>query len=117
MATRHKHKKTSLKDWPTVYQEIKGMPELDEHEKILFARFAAATPDERWRMNVRYLRSLDCWGRSALKKFASLKFHRCKIPVMPLESVQNSKAAPTRAEDSVHIHYTTRVLRLRRKTK
>ncbi len=44
---------------------------LDEHEMILFARFAAATPDERWQMNVNYLRSLNSWGRSALKKFGS----------------------------------------------
>jgi len=54
-----------------VYRKLKGMSGLDEHEKILFARFAAATPDERWQMNVNYLRSLNCWGRSALKKFDS----------------------------------------------
>ena len=47
------------------------MSSLDDHEKILFARFAAATPDESWDMNVSYLRSLGCWGRSALKKFDS----------------------------------------------
>jgi len=47
------------------------MRSLDEHEKVLFARFAAATPDERWQMNVNYLRSLNCWGRLALKKFGS----------------------------------------------
>ena len=64
-------KPTSLKDWPKVYQKLRGMRGLDDHEKVLFARFAAATPDERWAMNVSYLRSLGCWGRSALKKFAS----------------------------------------------
>ena len=63
--------KTSLKDWPKVYRKIAGMAGLDEHEKVLFARFAAATPDERWQMNVNYLRSLDCWGHSAAKKFGS----------------------------------------------
>ena len=63
--------KTSLKDWRKVYRKLEGMSSLDEHEKILFARFAAATPDERWEMNVNYLRSLGCWGRSALKKFGS----------------------------------------------
>ncbi len=62
---------TSLKDWRKVYRKIRRMHGLDEHEKVLFARFAAATPDERWRMNMNYLRSLDCWGRSALKKFDS----------------------------------------------
>jgi hypothetical protein len=63
--------KTSLKDWPMIYQRIKRMRGLDEHEKILFARFAAATHDERWQMNVSYLRSLGLWGRSAMKRFAS----------------------------------------------
>ena len=63
--------KTSLKDWPKIYKRIKNMRGLDEHEKILFARFAAATPDERWQMNVNYLRSLGLWGRSALKRFDS----------------------------------------------
>lgn len=61
--------KSSLKDWPKVYRKLAGMRGLDEHEKVLFARFAAATPDERWEMNASYLRSLHCWGRSALKKF------------------------------------------------
>jgi len=63
--------KTSLKDWPKVYRKIKRMRGLDEHEKILFARSLAATPDERWRMNETFLRSFGLWGRSALKKFAS----------------------------------------------
>ena len=64
-----KKDKTSLKDWPKVYERIKGMRGLDEHEKILFARFAAATPDERWQMNVNYLRSLGLysyWDRKKL---------------------------------------------------
>ena len=63
--------KTTLKDWPKVYRKLKGMPGLDEHELILFARFAAATPDERWQMNVNYLRSLGLWGRSTVKKSGS----------------------------------------------
>jgi len=60
--------KTSLKDWPIVYERIKHVRGLDEHEKVLYARCLAATPDERWQMNVAYLRSLGLWGRSALKK-------------------------------------------------
>jgi len=60
-----------LKDWPRVYRKIKRMRGMDEHEKILFARSLAATPDERWQMNVAFLRSHGLWGRSALKKFAS----------------------------------------------
>jgi len=63
--------KTSLKDWPKVYRKLKGMSSLDEHGKILFARFAAATPDERWQMNVNYLRSLGLWGHSKLKESGS----------------------------------------------
>jgi hypothetical protein len=62
--------KTSLKDWPKVLRKLKGLRGMDEQEKILFARCAAATPDERWQMNENYLRSLNCWGRSGLKKFA-----------------------------------------------
>ncbi len=63
--------KTSLKDWKRAYRRLKNAPGLDEHERILYARSIAATPDERWQMNVNFLRSLDCWGRSALKKLGS----------------------------------------------
>jgi len=63
--------KTSLKDWPKVYERIKNAPGLDEHEKVLYARSLAATPEERWQMNETFLRSFGLWGRSALKKFAS----------------------------------------------
>jgi hypothetical protein len=63
--------KTSLKDWAKVYERIKTVRGLDEHEKILYARSLAATPDERWRMNEIYLRSFGLWGRSALKTFGS----------------------------------------------
>ena len=63
--------RTTLKDWPKVYERIKDAPGLDEHEKILYARSLAATPDERWQMNERFLRSFGLWGRSALKKFGS----------------------------------------------
>ena len=60
-----------LKDWEKMYQKIKNVPGLDEHEKILYARTLAATPDERWQLNETYLRSLGLWGRSGLKKFGS----------------------------------------------
>ena len=46
-----------------MYDRIKDVQGLDEHEKILYARSMAATPEERWGMNVRYLRSLGLWGR------------------------------------------------------
>jgi hypothetical protein len=64
-------KRTSLKDWPKIHARIKRVRGLDEHEKILYARSLAATPDERWRMNETFLRSFGLWGRSALKKFVS----------------------------------------------
>ena len=60
-----------LKDWPKLYQKTKHIRGFDEHEKILFARSLSATPDERWQMNVTYLRSLGLWGRSKLKKSGS----------------------------------------------
>ncbi len=63
--------KTSLKDWPRVFEQIKNVRGLDEHEKVLYARSLAATPDERWRMNETFLRSLGLWGRSGLKTFGS----------------------------------------------
>lgn len=63
--------KTSLKDWRKTFKRIQHVRGLDEHEKVLYARSLAATPDERWQMNVTFLRSLGLWGRSSLKKFAS----------------------------------------------
>jgi hypothetical protein len=35
---------------------FKGVKELSEEERILFARSLAATPDERWRMHENFLR-------------------------------------------------------------
>ncbi len=57
---------TTLKDWRKVYRRSKNAPGLDEHEKILYARSLAATPEERWKMNETYPRSLGLWGRSGL---------------------------------------------------
>lgn len=64
-------KTTSLKDWRKVYGRIKSARGLDEHEKVLYARSLAATPEERWQMNETFLRSFGLWGRSALEKFVS----------------------------------------------
>ena len=60
-----------LKDWPKVYEKIKAVRGLDEHERVMFARSLAATPEERWAMNVTYLRSLDLWGRYKKKGYVS----------------------------------------------
>jgi len=57
-----------LKDWRKVYRKLRRMRGLDEHEKVLYARSLAATPDERWEQNVVFLRSLGLWGRSRRKK-------------------------------------------------
>jgi hypothetical protein len=61
----------AAKNWEKEYRRIKDVPGLDEHERILFAKSLAATPDERWARNVAVLKSLGFWGRSALKKFDS----------------------------------------------
>jgi hypothetical protein len=58
-----------IKGWKRAYRSLAGMDELSEKDKILFARFAVATPDQRWQMNENYLRSLGCWGRCALDRF------------------------------------------------
>src|SRR6185503_13142293 len=50
--------KTKLKDWPKVYRKIKHVRGLDEHEKVLYARSLAATPEERLEMNFNCLRLL-----------------------------------------------------------
>lgn len=71
MAPGMKKTKTSLKDWPKVYRRLQRAPGFDEHEKILYARSLAATPEERWQMNETFLRSLGLWGPSGLKKLSS----------------------------------------------
>ena len=50
-----------------------------------------------------------------LKKARVMKFHGCAIPVMPLESIRQSKVAMMREKDSAHIHYIDETLRLKRK--
>jgi hypothetical protein len=47
-------------------ERVKG---LSEHERLLFARSLAATPDERWRMHENFLRSLDLYTRSSRKAY------------------------------------------------
>lgn len=63
--------KTSLKDWPKVYRKLGRMRGLNEEEKIQLVRCLTATPDERWEMNVNFLRSLSLWGRSRKRVSAS----------------------------------------------
>ena len=70
MTSKHEHENKPQR-LAKIYQRIKHVRGLDEHEKILYARSLAATPDERWQMNETFLRSFGLWGRSSLKKFAS----------------------------------------------
>ena len=49
----------------------RGLPELSEHEAILFARSMAATPDQRWELNTKFLRSLGFSSLSAKRKLSS----------------------------------------------
>jgi hypothetical protein len=44
-------------------------PHLSEHERILIARSLAATPDERWDVNQKFLRSVGLSTLSERKKF------------------------------------------------
>jgi hypothetical protein len=48
---------------------LRKVPGLSEHERILFARSLAATPDERWEMHQAHLRSLGLLTRSQRKAF------------------------------------------------
>jgi hypothetical protein len=51
-----------------VFHRISSAPGLSEHEKHLFARTLAASPDQRWQMLRNYLQSLGLLTRSQQKK-------------------------------------------------
>ena len=57
------------KKMAVVLKELKKDRSLSEHERLLFARSLAATPDERWRMHENFLRSLGLFTRSERKAF------------------------------------------------
>ncbi len=59
----------SKKKLREVMEQLKGVAGLSEHERILFARSLAATPDERWRLHENFLRSLNLFTRSSRKAF------------------------------------------------
>lgn len=52
-------------------RKLRHLPELSEHEAILFARSLSATPDQRWAMNARFLSSLGFSTLSAKQKLTS----------------------------------------------
>lgn len=55
--------KTTFKDWPKVYRKLKGMRGLDDDYVIRLSKALAATPDERWALNVKKMTELGFWGR------------------------------------------------------
>jgi hypothetical protein len=57
------------KKFQQVLRKLENLPELDEHERILFARSLAATPDERWEMHQNFLRSHNLFTRSDRKRY------------------------------------------------
>ena len=59
------------KKYRSVLRKLRLLAELSEHERILFARSLAATPDERWEMNVSFLRSLGFSTLSAKRRLLS----------------------------------------------
>jgi len=54
--------KTRFKDWPKVYERIKGMRGMTQKEKVLLAQGLAATPEERLKMHDDRLRSLGLYS-------------------------------------------------------
>ncbi len=59
------------KEYRAILRKLRRLPELSEHEAILFARSLAATPDQRWEMNTSFLRSLGFSSLSAKRKLIS----------------------------------------------
>ena len=57
------------KKFQSVKKRLDRVKGLSEHEKILFARSLAATPDERWKMHEDFLRSLNLYTRSSRKAY------------------------------------------------
>jgi hypothetical protein len=54
--------KTTLKDWPKVYEKIKRMRGMTLKEKVLLAQGLAATPEERLEMHDGHLRLLGLYS-------------------------------------------------------
>ena len=50
-------------------ERLKALPHLGEAERLLIARSLSATPDERWRLNRQFLRSLGLSKPSERKKY------------------------------------------------
>ena len=61
----------SERKYRAILRQLRRGAELSEHEAILFARSLAATPDQRWEINVNFLRSLGFSTLSAKRKLIS----------------------------------------------
>lgn len=55
--------KTTLKDWPKVYRKLKGMRGVCDADIVRLSKALAATPDERWALNVKTMKRLGFWNR------------------------------------------------------
>lgn len=69
--------KTSLKNWPKVYRRLKSVAGMTFEERIRFARSQAATPEERWEMNVNCIKVLGFGGR--VRSLADLERRKAKL--------------------------------------
>ena len=66
-------RKTTIKDWPRIYQRLKKMRFAHDDERILFARTEAATSQERMEMNDNCFRLTGCWGWENRRRFYQLR--------------------------------------------
>ena len=65
--------RTTVKDWPKVYERIKFMRGMSKDEKIMLARGLAASPDERMEMNNNCLRLHGINGWKDRRRFYQLR--------------------------------------------
>ncbi|HWD94617.1 MAG TPA: hypothetical protein VG938_19970 [Verrucomicrobiae bacterium] len=91
--------KTTLKDWPRVYEKLGKVVELTEDERVQFARSFAATPDERWEMNVNCIRALGfCRPVRSRKEIERRKAELQRLQAPSLWSLQLSNAELVRGK-------------------
>jgi hypothetical protein len=50
-------------------KRVAKVQRLSEHERLLFEKFLAATPDQRWQLHENFLRSHDLFTRSSRRKY------------------------------------------------
>ncbi len=67
LATTFQRRK-EVRDTLDLAEKLKALPQLDEHERLLYARSLLATPDEMWQWNENHLRSLGLFTISERQK-------------------------------------------------